>query len=88
VVFRADPAAARLGGVGEIRGAESVARAFMGRATAAEAALIDGALGIVVAPNGRLLLVNDVAFKDGRIAAISAIAEPERLRRLDIAVDE
>src|SRR4051812_762006 len=55
VVFRADPAAMRLGGASELRGATAVANAFVGRAQSARAALIDGAVGFVVAPEGRLL---------------------------------
>jgi RNA polymerase sigma-70 factor (ECF subfamily) len=86
VVFRADDAAVRLGGASEVRGAVNVARSFMGRAQAARPALIDGALGVVVAPNWRLMLVLDIAITKGRIVEVSAIADPERLRRLDLAV--
>jgi RNA polymerase sigma-70 factor (ECF subfamily) len=86
VVFRADPAAMRLGSAGEIRGAAAVAGVFMGRAQAAKAALVDGVIGVVVAPDGRLLLVLDLTVADGRIVGINAIADPERLQQLDLAV--
>jgi RNA polymerase sigma factor (sigma-70 family) len=86
VVFRADDAAARLGDARELRGADAVARSFLGRAQAARPALIDGALGVVVAPNGRLLLVLNVAITHGKIAAINAVADPERLGEVELSV--
>jgi len=86
VMFRADPAAARLGGPSEIRGASAVATAFLGRAQTAKAALIDGAIGAVVAPGGKLLLVLNVTVEGGRIVGIEAVADPERLARLQLTV--
>ena len=75
VVLRSDMAAVRLGGPSELRGADQVARMFAGRATAARVALIDGAIGAIVAPNGKLLLVLTATVEDGRITEISAIAD-------------
>jgi RNA polymerase sigma-70 factor (ECF subfamily) len=75
VVLRSDMAAVRLGGPSELRGADQVARMFAGRATAARVALIDGAIGAIVAPNGKLLLVLTAMVEDGRITEISAIAD-------------
>ena len=49
VVLRADLAAVSLGGMAELRGAEAVAANFKGKAQAARAALLDGALGAAVA---------------------------------------
>ncbi|WP_157014238.1 sigma-70 family RNA polymerase sigma factor [Mesorhizobium xinjiangense] len=86
VALNADATAAALGGPAEQRGAEAVARFFSGRAQAARTALIDGTLGLVVAPAGRLMLVLDVTVENGRIAGIRATADPDRLARLDIAV--
>jgi len=86
IVVRPDAAAVRAGAPGEIRGADAVARFFLGRATGARAALVDGAVGAVVAPQGRLFLALGFTIEDGRITAIEAIADPERLRRLDLAV--
>src|SRR6185369_3961551 len=54
VVLRADRTAVRLGDVTELRGAEVVAANFKGKAQAARPALINGALGVVVAPQGHL----------------------------------
>ncbi len=61
-------------------------RAAKGRARAAPAALVNGAVGVVVAPRGRLLLVLGFAISGGKIVEIDVIADPERLRRLDLAV--
>ena len=85
VVVHADPAAVRLGGVAELRGAEAVAANFKGKAQQARAALVDGALGVVVAPQGRLLLVLNLTFAGDRIAAIDVVADPNRLEALDLS---
>ncbi|GAA5033124.1 hypothetical protein GCM10023317_84760 [Actinopolymorpha pittospori] len=56
------------------------------RSRFAEPALVDGAVGIVVAPRGRLLVVLTLTIEDGKIAAYDVIAEPARLRELALAV--
>jgi RNA polymerase sigma factor (sigma-70 family) len=86
VVVLADDAAARLGGSRELRGAQAVAKAFMGRARAAQSALVDGIVGAVVAPRGRLLMVVNFTIVNGRIVEINAVADPERLRDFDVAM--
>jgi RNA polymerase sigma-70 factor (ECF subfamily) len=89
VVVRADDAAIRLGASRETRGAQAVAKTYMGRAQTARSALLDGVVGAVVAPRGRLLLVLDFAIADGKIVGIDAVADPERLRAIDLsALDE
>jgi RNA polymerase sigma-70 factor (ECF subfamily) len=85
VVLRADRAAVRLGGVAELSGAEAVAANFKGKAQQARSALVDGALGVVVAPQGRLLLVLNLAFAGDRIASIDVVADPDRLEALDLS---
>jgi RNA polymerase sigma-70 factor (ECF subfamily) len=85
VVLRADRAAVHLGGMPELRGAEAVAANFKGKAQAARPALVDGALGVMVAPQGRLLLVLNLTFASDRIAAIEVVADPERLEALDLS---
>lgn len=85
VVFRPDATAARMGRVSEIRGAPAVADTFKGRAAAAQLALIDGAVGLMVAPAGRLLLVLRVTIADGKVVSIDAVADPDQLQRLDLA---
>ncbi|GAB2872374.1 sigma-70 family RNA polymerase sigma factor [Streptomyces deserti] len=89
VVRRADPAVLPPGMPSELRGARAVAEGTVllrGRARFAATALVDGAVGVVVAPRGRLLCVLTVAVEDGRVTAYEVIAEPARLRRLDLAV--
>jgi RNA polymerase sigma factor (sigma-70 family) len=86
VVVRADDAAVRLGGSREARGAEAVATFFMGRAQAARSALVDGAVGAVVAPRGRLLLVVSITIANGKIVEMNAVADPERLPEFDLAI--
>jgi hypothetical protein len=39
-----------------------------------------------VAPRGRLMMVLDFTIVDGRIVAIDAIADPERVQELDLAM--
>jgi RNA polymerase sigma-70 factor (ECF subfamily) len=84
VVFRADEAAAALDGVSLLVGSGPVAEAFLGRAQAAEATVLDGVLGVVVAPGGRLLLALEVAVENGRIVEIDAVADPARLAAMKL----
>jgi RNA polymerase sigma-70 factor (ECF subfamily) len=89
VVRRADRAALTPGRETVVRGAEAVDRemlAFGRRSSEAEPALVDGAVGIIVAPYGRLLLVLAITVEDDRVAAYEMIADPVRLHRLDLAV--
>ena len=85
VMVRADDAAMRLGAAREIRGAQIVAKTYMGRAQSARSVLLDGVVGAVVVPHGRLLLVLDFAIANGKIVAIDAVADPERLRAIDVS---
>ena len=87
VVLRMDASAARSSAPAEIRGAASVAQqAVRGGARAARPALVNGAVGVLVAPGARLLMVLDFRIVEGRIVAIEAIADPERLRGVELAV--
>ena len=86
VVVRADATAVGLGNASELRGASAVAQFFKGKATLARSALVDGTAGIVVAPWGRLLLVLVPTIEDGRIVAIDVVADPDRLRALDLGI--
>jgi RNA polymerase sigma-70 factor (ECF subfamily) len=60
--------------------------AAMDRARYTGPALVNGAVGLVMAPRGRLFLVLSFTITDGKITEIDVIAEPDRLRQLDIAV--
>jgi hypothetical protein len=57
-----------------------------GRARAARPALVDGAAGAVWAPHGRPRVVFGFTVRDGKIVQIDILADPERLRRLDLVV--
>jgi RNA polymerase sigma-70 factor (ECF subfamily) len=63
-----------------------VAGQFSGRAQTARPALIDGAPGAVWAIRGKPLVVFDFAIAGSKIVAIELIADPDRLRRFDLAI--
>jgi RNA polymerase sigma factor (sigma-70 family) len=90
VVLTADAEAAHAEAPATLSGAERVAaaaRLASGRAEHSQLALVNGAVGIVYAPGGRLQSV--LAFTvgtAGQITAIDVIANPARLRRLRLAV--
>jgi RNA polymerase sigma factor (sigma-70 family) len=87
VVLRSDRGAVPAGASREVRGAPAVARrAAKERARAARPALVNGAVGVVVAPRGRLLMVLGFTIRGGKIVEIDAMADPARLRKLDLAV--
>ena len=86
VVFRADRTAVTAGASGEVRGAASVARQFSGRAQGARPALVNGAVGVIVARRGRLFLVLSLTIRHSKIVEIDAVADPARLHQLDLAV--
>ena len=86
VVIRADRAAVAIGSRAEIRGAAAVAKQFLGKAQGARAALVNGAVGAVVAPRGRLLLTLEITIKAGKIVAINTVADPARLRQSTLAI--
>jgi RNA polymerase sigma-70 factor (ECF subfamily) len=52
----------------------------------AQPALVDGAVGSVVAPRGRLFLVFGLTITGGKITAIDVVADPARLRQIDLAI--
>jgi len=45
---------------------------------------VNGAVGVIVAPRGRLL--SSASITHGKIVEIDAVADPERLSQLDLAV--
>ncbi|MET7773799.1 hypothetical protein [Nocardia sp. NPDC005366] len=72
-----------------VRGARAVAEETVilrQRARVAVAALVDGAAGIIVAPGGRLLFALRITIDGDRISGYDVVADPMRLRALDIAV--
>jgi RNA polymerase sigma factor (sigma-70 family) len=90
VVRRADFGAAPAPAPPEVRGAEAVAHqafAFTRREgpVVTRPALVNGAAGGVVFRDGRPLAVMGFTVRDGKIVAIDILADPERLRELDLA---
>ena len=49
-------------------------------------ALVNGAAGVVVAPRGRPFSVMGFTVTGGKIVAIDALADPDRLRGLELTV--
>ena len=91
LVVRADDAAVALGAPKEIRGARAWARQagnYSRGARFTRPALVDGAVGIVLAPRGRLSRVLRLTFEQDRIAAIDVIADPVRLAQMELAAME
>lgn len=85
VVIRADAAAAAMGSPAEVRGADTVARFFAGRARAARPVLVDGVPALAWAPGREPRVLFRFSFGDGRITAIDLVADPERLSALDVS---
>jgi RNA polymerase sigma-70 factor (ECF subfamily) len=92
VVVRADAGAVPAGASRVVRGAAAVAEqalttgGFSRLARMAQPALVNGAAGVVFAAGGRPFAVVGFTVRQGRIAEIDILADPERLRRLDLAV--
>jgi RNA polymerase sigma-70 factor, ECF subfamily len=89
VVLRSDGGVLRPSASVVIHGAEAVAAqalTFARLSPFVRPALVNGAAGVVVAPHGRPVSVMAFTVRGGRIVAIDALADPERLRRIDLAV--
>src|SRR5688572_6402941 len=86
LVVRADMAA---GATTEIRGAAvwakgAVAYGHMARLT--QPALVNGAIGVVVAPRGRLVRALRFTIANGKITEIEVIGNPARLGGLEVSI--
>jgi RNA polymerase sigma factor (sigma-70 family) len=89
IVLRADGGTLRPGDTRVVRGAEQVARRalmFANLSPYVRPALVNGVAGVVVAPHGRPFSVMGFTVVGGRIVAIDALSDPERLRELDLTV--
>jgi RNA polymerase sigma-70 factor (ECF subfamily) len=88
VVLRADYGA--LAGASRVvRGARAVAEGaltFSRFAQFARPALVNGAVGLVAAPGGQPFSVIGITVRRGKIVEIDILADPARLRQLDLAV--
>jgi RNA polymerase sigma factor (sigma-70 family) len=86
---RIDAPPSEVGKPREVRGAATWAPqliALSRRVTAGRLALIDGSVGLIVAPAGKLERVMLFSFTDAKIARLDVVADPARLRTLDVAV--
>jgi RNA polymerase sigma factor (sigma-70 family) len=91
VVLRSDGGTSRRRHTTVISGAHAVAAqaATFGRLSPfARPVLVNGAAGVVVTAAGRPLSVMAFTITEGKIAAIDVIADPDRLRRLDLLADD
>jgi RNA polymerase sigma factor (sigma-70 family) len=89
VVVRSDFGPSRARDSHEVRGAEAVASRAMSFAHLhawVKPALVNGAAGVVVAPHGRPFAVMGFTVAGGRVVEIDALADPERLSRLDLTI--
>jgi RNA polymerase sigma-70 factor (ECF subfamily) len=86
VVLRVDRGAP---GARELRGIAAVAgeaRTFARFTAFARPALVNGAAGVVVAPGGRPRAVAGFVVAQGHIVEIDVLADPARLRELDLTI--
>ena len=92
VVLRADRGALPPGASRVVRGSRAVAGQALQSSQATrtdvliKAALVNGAAGVVVFAGGRPFSVMGFTVTGGKIVAIDILADPARLRQLDLAV--
>jgi RNA polymerase sigma factor (sigma-70 family) len=88
IILRVDRVAARSETALEIRGASAVAKAAIGFSGHApeprRPVLVDGVLGLALFQEGRPVIVSPFTIRNGKIVKIEVIADPERLRCLDV----
>jgi RNA polymerase sigma factor (sigma-70 family) len=89
VVLRADGGAGRPEATVVVHGARAVAERasrYAHLSPFVRPALINGAAGVVVAPRGRPFSVLAFTVRGGKIVAIDALSDPDRLAELDLTV--
>jgi len=87
VVIRADGGEARPSANHVIRGAVEVAGRALTYARLSpfvRPVLVNGVAGVLVAPQGRLFSVMAFTVAEGKVVAIDALADPARLKRLEL----
>jgi RNA polymerase sigma factor (sigma-70 family) len=88
IVLRADGGTLRPEATVELHGAAAVAAqalTFAHLAPFVRPALVNGAAGAVVAPDGHPFSVMSFTVHNGLITAITALVDPDRLRQLDLS---
>lgn len=91
LVVHADVGVLPAATLAEVRGAEAWARQALKTAQGAKiarVALVDGKVGLVIAPRGRLFRVLQFTIVGGKIAGIDVVADRGRLRGLELAILE
>lgn len=91
IVLRADGGA--LKGVSRlVRGAQAVvaqAATFSNLASSSQVVLVNGNIGVLARrPDGHLVAVLGFTIADGKVVEIDILADPDRLRRLDLSAIE
>jgi RNA polymerase sigma factor (sigma-70 family) len=89
VVVRADVGALAPGASRETRGAAAVARqalSFPGDGVLVRPALVNGVAGAITIRNGRPVAVGAFTVRGGKVVSLDILADPARLRRLDLTV--
>jgi RNA polymerase sigma factor (sigma-70 family) len=87
-IVRVDAAAAASGRAIEFRDARTWATnavVFAAMLRHVEIALLDGVVGVVHAPGGKLSRVLSLAIEDGLITRIDVVADPARLERIEVS---
>jgi RNA polymerase sigma factor (sigma-70 family) len=88
VVLRVDGGDLRPGASQEVHGAAEVLEQlsrFAGGARFARPALVNGAAGFVVVPRDRPVAVIGFTVVDGKVAELDVLADPERVREVDLS---
>jgi RNA polymerase sigma-70 factor (ECF subfamily) len=86
---RIDAPPEEIGQPREVRGADAWAPQLLAlsrRMRFVQIALIDGGVGLIVAPHGKLARVLKFAFAGGKVARVEVIGDRERLGALAAAV--
>lgn len=86
---RIDAPAAEAGMARELSGASTWAKQFIALSRGlrfVQPALIDGSIGLILAPRGKLSKAMTFTFTNDKVTRIEVLGDPARLRELDIAV--
>jgi RNA polymerase sigma factor (sigma-70 family) len=85
---RIDAPAAEAGRAREVRGASTWVRQFIALSRGlrfVQPALINGSVGLILAPGGKLSRALTFTFANAKVTRVEVIGDPGRLRELDVA---
>ncbi len=83
-MFRVDETVTTASPFSNMRGAQTVAKAFSGRARGLQPVLVNGTAGAMWAPNGQPLDVFRFMISNGKITNIQVIGDPAQINQLDL----